>query len=178
MGLIYFGLCFYLFFSFVAHWSYGKDNEHVMPYVSAALQSVLAWMFYLSISYCDPFAPQFPPMDNGQGMNALLQNPYMMFHPPALFTGYTALAIPFAYSVAALCYGDVTEGWLRTTRRWAIVAWVFLTIGIFLGGHWAYLELGWAAIGLGIQLKTLVYYLGCFVQLFFTHFLYKRSWDI
>ena len=128
----------------LALWTYNKDNEHIMPYVSASLQAVLSWMFYLLISYSDPFVRMFPAQANGQGMNALLQNPYMAIHPPTLFTGYTALAIPAAYSVAALLYGDITEGWLKTTRRWALYAWCALTAGIILGGHWAYAELGWS----------------------------------
>ena len=131
-------------YSTIALWTYSKDNEHIMPYVSACLQAVLGWMFYLLISYSDPFVRMFPPQANGQGMNALLQNPYMAIHPPTLFTGYTALAIPAAYSVAALLYGDITEGWLKTTRRWALYAGCALTAGIILGGHWAYVELGWS----------------------------------
>lgn len=131
-------------YSTIALWTYTKDNEHIMPYVSGSLQAVLAWMFYLLVSHSDPFLRMFPTMANGQGMNALLQNPYMAIHPPTLFTGYTALAIPAAYSVAALGYGDITEGWLKTTRRWALYAWCALTAGIILGGHWAYVELGWA----------------------------------
>jgi len=120
-------------YSTVALWTAARDNEHIMPWVNAALQSVLTWMFYMAISYSDPFTRMFPPMPNGQGMNALLQNPYMAIHPPTLFTGYTALAIPFAYAIAALCYGDVTDGWLRTTRRWALYAWIALTCGVWLG---------------------------------------------
>jgi cytochrome c-type biogenesis protein CcmF len=131
-------------YSTIALWTYSKDNEHIMPYVAASLQAVLAWMFYLLISHSDPFVRVFPAHDNGQGMNALLQNPYMAIHPPTLFTGYTSLAIPAAYSVAALAYGDITEGWLKTTRRWALYAWCALTAGIILGGHWAYVELGWS----------------------------------
>jgi len=131
-------------YSALALWTAARDNEHIMPWVNAALQGVLTWMFFMAISYSDPFARMFPPMPNGQGMNALLQNPYMAIHPPTLFTGYTALAIPFAYAIAALCYGDVTDGWLRTTRRWALFAWVCLTCGVWLGGRWAYVELGWA----------------------------------
>jgi cytochrome c-type biogenesis protein CcmF len=131
-------------FSAIALWTAQKDNEHILPWVNAALQAVLTWMFYMSISHSDPFVRIFPPMANGQGMNALLQNPYMAIHPPTLFMGYTALAIPYAYSVAALCYGDVTDGWLRTARRWALFAWVALTCGVWLGGRWAYVELGWA----------------------------------
>ncbi len=131
-------------FSCLAHWTYTRDNEHIMPYVSAFLQAVMVWMFYLLVTYSDPFLPQFPTPQNGQGMNALLQNPYMAFHPPTLFIGYTVAAIPFAYSMAALCYGDITEGWLRTVRRWTLFGWVMQTIGVFLGGRWAYVELGWA----------------------------------
>lgn len=131
-------------FSAIALWTASRDNEHIMPWVNAALQAVLTWMFYMTISYSDPFVRMFPPMPNGQGMNALLQNPYMAIHPPTLFIGYTALAIPYAYAVAALCYGDVTDGWLRTIRRWALFAWVALTCGVWLGGRWAYVELGWA----------------------------------
>ena len=130
-------------FSLFAHWTYAKDNEHIMPHVSLFLQLILCWMFYLCISYSDPFVKLFPLRDNGVGMNALLQNPYMAFHPPSLFIGYTALAIPFAYAMAALAYGDVTEGWLKSVRRWTLFGWIFLTIGIFLGGRWAYVELGW-----------------------------------
>lgn len=131
-------------FSLIAHMTYAKDNEHIFPYVSACLQSVLAWMLYLAVFVCDPFLPQVPTPENGLGLNALLQNPYMVFHPPSLFCGYTACAIPFAYAIGALAYGDITQAWLRTTRRWALAAWTFLSIGIFLGGRWAYMELGWA----------------------------------
>lgn len=131
-------------FSAIAIWTSSRDNEHIMPWVNMSLQGVLTWMFYMAISHSDPFVRMFPPMPNGQGMNALLQNPYMAIHPPTLFTGYTTLAIPYAYAIAALCYGDVTEGWLRTARRWALISWTFLSAGVWLGGRWAYVELGWA----------------------------------
>ena len=131
-------------FALVAVWTANKDNEHILPYVTASLAAVLSWMFYLLVSHSDPFVRMFPSHDNGNGMNALLQNPYMAIHPPMLFTGYTALAIPAAYAVAALGSGDITEGWLKTTRRWTLFAWVALTAGIILGGRWAYVELGWS----------------------------------
>jgi len=125
-------------------WTATDDNEHIVPWIMAMSQVVLAWMFYMAISHSDPFVRMFPPMTNGRGMNELLQNPYMAIHPPTLFLGYTALLMPAAYAVAALCYGDVTEGWLRTVRRWALFAWVALSAGVWLGGRWAYVELGWA----------------------------------
>ncbi|MFW7380955.1 MAG: heme lyase CcmF/NrfE family subunit [Oligoflexus sp.] len=128
----------------IAVWTPSKDNEHIMPYVAASFQAVLAWMFYLAITHSDPFVWQLPTPSNGRGMNELLQNPYMAIHPPMLFLGYVCLGVPFAYSMAALCYGDITEGWLKTVRRWNLFAWVLLTASITLGGRWAYVELGWA----------------------------------
>ncbi len=125
-------------------WVYHRNNEHIMPHVSLFLQSVLCWMYWLATSYSDPFIRVSFPPPNGQGMNALLQNPYMAIHPPLLFIGYTCLAIPAAYAVAALIYGDITQGWLKTTRRWTLISWTFLTAAITLGGRWAYVELGWA----------------------------------
>ena len=127
-----------------AIWTYSKENEHIMPYVSATLQAVLCWMFYLALSHSDPFAAQLPAPPNGRGMNELLQNIYMAIHPPMLFLGYVGLAIPFAYSIAALAYGDITQGWLKSVRRWTLFSWVLLTAAITLGGRWAYVELGWA----------------------------------
>lgn len=130
--------------SVVAIWTHSEENEHIMPWVSASLQAVLAWMFYLALSHSDPFAHQLPAPGNGRGMNELLQNPYMAIHPPMLFLGYVALAIPFAYTMAALGYGDITQGWNRTVRRWTLFSWVLLSAAITLGGRWAYVELGWA----------------------------------
>ena len=130
--------------STLAVWSHSRDNEHIMPYVSATLQAVLAWMFYLLVTHSDPFKVQLPAPPNGNGMNELLQNFYMAIHPPLLFIGYVAAAIPFAYAIAALFYGDITEGWVKSVRRWTLVGWCFLTAAITLGGRWAYVELGWA----------------------------------
>ena len=131
-------------FSTVAHWTHSKENTAIMPFVSSALQGVLSWMFFLAVFYSNPFDILFPTPQNGTGMNELLQNPYMAFHPPSLFTGYTALAIPYAYAIGAMFCGDMTKGWIKTVRNWTLFAWIALTIGIFLGGRWAYVELGWA----------------------------------
>ncbi len=128
----------------IAVWTHSKDNEHIMPYVLGSIQAVLGWMLYLAVTYSDPFVANLPAPPNGRGMNELLQNFYMAIHPPLLFSGYTALAVPFAYSIAALCFGDITEGWLKTVRRWSLFAFVLLTAAISLGGRWAYVELGWA----------------------------------
>jgi cytochrome c-type biogenesis protein CcmF len=76
-------------------------------------------------------------------MNPLLQNPYMAIHPPVLFIGYAGFIVPFVLSFAALCTGRIDDDWIKQVRRWALFSWYFLGIGIVLGAHWAYLELGW-----------------------------------
>jgi len=80
---------------------------------------------------------------DGNGLNPLLQNPYMAIHPPMLYAGFTLFAIPFAFCLGALASGNLSNEWITKTRRWTLIAWGFLTVGITLGGHWAYLELGW-----------------------------------
>ena len=70
----------------------------------------------------------------------------MLFHPPILYLGYVGFTVPFAFAIAALITGRVGEGWLLETRRWALFAWGFLTIGILLGGWWSYEVLGWSGV--------------------------------
>lgn len=84
----------------------------------------------------------FIPPD-GNGLNPLLQNPLMAIHPPMLYCGFTLHAIPAALGFAALLSGNMSNDWLRIARPWSLLAWSFLTAGIILGGHWAYVELGW-----------------------------------
>ena len=79
----------------------------------------------------------------GQGMNPLLLHWAMVLHPPTLFMGYALMTIPFAYAVAALLAKDASEKWVVLAQRWALVGWLFLSIGIFLGAAWAYVVLGW-----------------------------------
>lgn len=128
----------------VSLWSYPKKNESYLPQVSFLAQGVLSWMFFLCITSSNPFEAAFPVPKEGLGMNELLQNPYMMIHPPCLFLGYTSLFIPFCYSFSSLWNGYLSNSCLSSMRRWSLFAWIFLTVGIFLGGRWAYVELGWA----------------------------------
>ena len=80
---------------------------------------------------------------DGQGMNPLLQTPLMAIHPPTLYIGWISLTIPFAFAVGALASGRIGSGWILRSRRWMLFSWIILTIGITLGGNWAYQELGW-----------------------------------
>jgi cytochrome c-type biogenesis protein CcmF len=80
---------------------------------------------------------------DGNGLNPLLQYPEMVLHPSLLYLGYVGFSVPFAFALASLIVRDSGERWLRITRRWTMASWLFLTLGIFLGMHWAYAVLGW-----------------------------------
>ncbi len=84
----------------------------------------------------------FVPRD-GQGLNPLLRHPGMIIHPPMLYLGFVSFVIPFAFAIAALITGRTDDRWIRITRRWTLVAWLFLSLGLILGGRWAYDVLGW-----------------------------------
>ena len=91
----------------------------------------------------NPFVRLWPPPMDGHGMNPLLQDPGLAFHPPILYAGYVGFAVPFAFAVAALLEGRIDASWGRWVRPWTLVSWCFLTCGIALGSWWAYYELGW-----------------------------------
>src|SRR5258708_12616387 len=80
--------------------------------------------------------PPVPP--DGRGLNPLLQDSGMITHPIALYLGFTGFTVPFAFAVAALITGRVGDFWITTTRRWTIVAWYFLSLGLLIGGWWGY----------------------------------------
>jgi len=81
--------------------------------------------------------------ENGQDLNPMLQDPGLVFHPPLLYMGYVGMAVPFAFSIAALLNGRLDAAWARWSRPWATAAWIFLTLGIAMGSEWAYYVLGW-----------------------------------
>jgi cytochrome c-type biogenesis protein CcmF len=91
----------------------------------------------------NPFERVWPPPPDGQGLNPVLQDPGLAFHPPLLYLGYVGFSVTFAFAVAALIEGRVDAAWGRWVRPWALAAWSFLTLGIALGSWWAYYELGW-----------------------------------
>lgn len=106
---------------------------------------VAAFFFWMMVGPANPFLSFSPPPGfDGPGPNPLLQNhPLMVFHPPMLYLGYVGFTVPFAFAIAALITGRLGEGWLLETRRWTMIAWGFLTVGIILGAWWAYEVLGW-----------------------------------
>ncbi|GAJ28093.1 heme lyase CcmF/NrfE family subunit [Acidomonas methanolica] len=111
--------------------------------VIAILGGVSAGFQLFCLLTSDPFARVWPAPTDGRGMNPLLQDPGLAFHPPILYTGYVGFAVPFAFAVAALIEGRVDAAWARWVRPWAVAAWSFLTCGIALGSWWSYYVLGW-----------------------------------
>ncbi|MCE9623567.1 MAG: cytochrome c biogenesis protein CcsA [Actinomycetia bacterium] len=110
---------------------------------------VSAFFFFLALGPTDAFLAAAPPdfLKCCKGPNPLLQNHVLvLFHPPILYLGFVGFTVPFAFAIAALITGRVGEGWLVETRRWALFAWGFLTLGILLGGWWSYEVLGWGGV--------------------------------
>ena len=120
-----------------------KCDYRYSSIVFVVIISIELFFLFLTTFIMNPFKELdfFP--TNGLGMNPLLQNPGMIYHPPTLYIGFVGFAIPFAHSVAALITKDTEAYWIKSTRNIATFVWVLLTVGIVLGGQWAYVELGW-----------------------------------
>ncbi len=115
----------------------------LMPYVAGVTSAVIAFFVCTMLFAANPFERlAFTPAD-GRGLNPQLQNPGMMIHPPMLYLGYISITIPFAFAIAALLTRGLDTGWIHAIRKWTLVSWLFLSIGITLGMWWAYVELGW-----------------------------------
>jgi cytochrome c-type biogenesis protein CcmF len=126
-------------------WFNRRQNRGLMPWVVAVVLGNAIFFLVLVVAITDPFE-KLPPghvMSDGSGLNPLLQHPAMMIHPLMLYTGLVGFVVPFAFAFAALLSGELGTTWFRTTRRWTLFPWLFLSIGILLGGRWAYEVLGW-----------------------------------
>src|SRR5579862_6094531 len=121
-----------------------ERHRELIPYVVATISSVQMFFLYLMVAHKNPFTTYLAaaPAD-GEGLNPLLQNYWMVIHPPSLYTGFVGMTIPFAFCIAALITGHLDDAWLRAVRRWTMVSWLFLTFGLTLGMIWAYEVLGW-----------------------------------
>jgi len=143
-----------------------RSHRRLMPYAIIYMMAVLAFFIGLNLIFENPFerwwvTPEqdvvstvLPPAgavapsaarlaDSAQGLNPLLRHFGMAIHPPMLYLGFVGFVIPFAFAMAALASGDLSTNWIKTTRRWTLVAWLFLSLGLILGGRWAYDVLGW-----------------------------------
>ena len=124
--------------------AFGRNLPPTLKARTIAIQAMISIGFLLFILLTsNPFERVFPPPMNGNGLNPLLQDPGLAFHPPFLYLGYVGFSVAFSFAIAALLEGRVDPAWARWVRPWTLVAWCFLTIGIGLGSWWAYYELGW-----------------------------------
>jgi len=122
----------------------GKLRE-IVPWATAVMAAIAAFFTGLMIfaGGVNPFAGLSPAPADGIGLNPLLQHPSMMIHPPMLYSGYVAFTVPFAFAIGALIARRLDAAWIRSTRRFALIAWAFLGLGLLLGARWSYTELGW-----------------------------------
>jgi cytochrome c-type biogenesis protein CcmF len=121
-----------------------KTDQRLFAHASVVIAAVQVFFLLILNFTAYPFAQaQGPLRADGNGLNPLLQYPEMVIHPPMLYLGYVGFTVPFAFALGALIMKYPGEKWIHITRRWTMVTWCFLTIGVFLGAHWAYAVLGW-----------------------------------
>ena len=121
-----------------------RDNARALyPWVLTVMLAVLAFFLLVMTVAAPPFQRLSPAPADGRGLNPLLEDTGMITHPIALYLGFTGFTVPFAFALAALITGQAGDAWITTTRRWTIVAWYFLSLGLLIGGWWSYHVLGW-----------------------------------
>jgi cytochrome c-type biogenesis protein CcmF len=120
-----------------------RTLQEITPWATAVLLGFGVFFLSLDTFLANPFKVADPAPVQGLGLEPLLQHPSMIIHPPMLYSGYTLFTIPFAFAVGALITGRVDAAWTRATRRFALVAWLCLGVGILLGARWSWTELGW-----------------------------------
>ena len=120
-----------------------RKHRELVPWATAVLAGLGLFFCALMLFGANPFARLDPAPVEGAGLNPLLRHPMMAIHPIALYSGYVAFSIPFAFAVGALITRRLDASWIRTTRRFALAAWMLLGLGLLLGANWSYAELGW-----------------------------------
>ena len=143
-SLLWWNFLLSIYVAACVRWMRGRYRE-LQPYVIATLMVVMMFFAGTMIFAANPFSTSIsgtPPLD-GEGLNPLLQNFYMVIHPPSLYLGFVGCAVPFAFGIAALITGRLDNEWIVASRKWMLFAWLFLSLGNALGMLWAYEELGW-----------------------------------
>ncbi len=130
-------------FGVIVLWQNRTQNRELLPYIVTFLAFTETFFLTLLLATSSPFAILASTPPDGTGLNPLLQNPGMFFHPVTQYIGYVGFTIPFAFGLAALVTGKLSDAWIRSTRRWSLVSWLFLSLGLLFGMRWAYVELGW-----------------------------------
>lgn len=137
-------LLFYATLTLLIGWIAGRRlDAELAPVVSQVVAAAGFGLLLLTVTMASPFTRLDVPAVDGQGLLAILQHPAMVYHPPILYLGLTSLVVPFAVTVAAISRRRVDRRWVRITRRWLLMSWTLLTVGMVAGANWAYVELGW-----------------------------------
>ena len=143
-SILLWGLILAGYLTIVHHKFRKRRTDPLVGWATVVILAVSTFFFALMMGPANPFKTLVTAPANGRGPNPLLQNhPLMAIHPPILYLGYVGFTVPFAFAIAALVTGRIGEGWLLETRRWTLVAWGCLTLGIVLGAWWSYEVLGW-----------------------------------
>ena len=132
-----------IIFSGLVAWIYWDRQKETIPWVLMVFSIVSAFFLGVIAFISNPFETISPVPLDGRGLNPLLEDANMMTHPPLLYTGFVGLMVPYAFAIAALIRGKLDEAWIVATRRWTIIAWLFLTLGNLVGAWWSYHVLGW-----------------------------------
>jgi cytochrome c-type biogenesis protein CcmF len=122
---------------------YRRTQPQLYPWVLAVMLGISAFFLLVMTIPAPPFERLSPIPADGRGLNPLLEDSGMITHPVALYLGFTGFTVPFAFAMAALIIGRTGDEWITITRRWTIVAWYFLSLGLLIGGWWSYHVLGW-----------------------------------
>ncbi len=122
---------------------YRRRQPELYPWVLSVMLGILAFFLLVMTIPAPPFERLTPIPPDGRGLNPLLEDSGMITHPVALYLGFTGFTVPFAFAMAALIIGRTGEEWITITRRWTIIAWYFLALGLLIGGWWSYHVLGW-----------------------------------
>jgi cytochrome c-type biogenesis protein CcmF len=133
-------LSIYTLIMIVRHRENARD---LYPWALSVMLAVTAFFVLIMTVPAPPFQRLSPVPADGRGLNPLLEDTGMITHPVALYLGFTGFTVPFAFGVAALVTGRLSDAWITLTRRWTIVAWYFLSLGLLIGGWWSYHVLGW-----------------------------------
>src|SRR4051794_35923591 len=120
-----------------------RKHREIVPRATAVLMGLASFFTGLMLFGANPFDRLSPPAVAGVGLEPLLRHPAMAVHPPMLYTGYVMFSIPFAFAIGALITRKLDASWIRATRRFALIGWICLSIGVLLGARWSYSELGW-----------------------------------
>jgi len=135
-------------YAVIVVWKHRRRKRLLMPYVTAVLMATQCFFLILNAFVASPFrvlavGRSVTAVPDGNGLNPLLQYWAMAAHPPTLYLGYVGFTVPYAFAMASLITRAPGESWIYTTRRWALITWLFQSIGILLGAGWAYAVLGW-----------------------------------